>query len=717
MKKYKRACLLAGTAATLMTVWSAAHAQTGEDAPEAETRRLNQVVVTALRREETLKDTPIAVSAYDGEQLGRERVEDFADIALQSPNVQFGANGGNTNIAIRGIGTNLQTAGNDPGVAFNLDGIYVADPALALSTLLDVKRVEVLRGPQGTLFGRNATGGAVNVISNTPTTTASYGFNTSVSAPLGVQADAFASGPLVDSGKLLGRIAVQKIYREGDVENTASTGPDHLNDQDSLSARAQLEWRPTSTLSARLQADYQDADTAGPAYYLAGTPNTGLGLPAQLASTFIGGLDDDEIAVTAGSSKLMQRNLALFVDWDLGPGSLRATLSTRHSENDRFYDGDGTEVEYTSTRVDQSRDTDFFELLYSSDGDGPFSYILGANYINDQQVQIVEVPVLFFPAPVILTGDVDTEAYAVFGRATYEVTDHWSVFGGARYSSDRKSMDESNNFIGTDSKRDEWSKPTYEIGTSLDIGQNSTAYLKYATGYKSGGYASGSLQSAFDPETNSMWELGLKGTYLDGTLNANLALFHMAYEDLQVNQVVGVSSVVTNAAEATINGVELELVQQVTPEFSFIFNGGWLDATFDEFLTEDSARPQLGPLSLAGNDLPNAPAYTLSFGPAYERDLSGGGRLSLSARYDWRSEVYFSEFNLPLVSEDSSGRLNAFANYEFPDGKWQIGLYGRNLTDERTYSSMVVASAVLNSIAMATANPGREVGIRLSFRH
>jgi iron complex outermembrane receptor protein len=191
----------------------------------------------------------------------------------------------------------------------------------------------------------------------------------------------------------------------------------------------------------------------------------------------------------------------------------------------------------------------------------------------------------------------------------------------------------------------------------------------------------------------------------------------MAYEDLQVNQVVGVSSVVTNAAEATINGVELELVQQVTPEFSFIFNGGWLDATFDEFLTEDSARPQLGPLSLAGNDLPNAPAYTLSFGPAYERDLSGGGRLSLSARYDWRSEVYFSEFNLPLVSEDSSGRLNAFANYEFPDGKWQIGLYGRNLTDERTYSSMVVASAVLNSIAMATANPGREVGIRLSFRH
>ncbi|WP_370371892.1 TonB-dependent receptor plug domain-containing protein, partial [Henriciella pelagia] len=241
MKKYKRACLLAGTAATLMTVWSAAHAQTGEDAPEAETRRLNQVVVTALRREETLKDTPIAVSAYDGEQLGRERVEDFADIALQSPNVQFGANGGNTNIAIRGIGTNLQTAGNDPGVAFNLDGIYVADPALALSTLLDVKRVEVLRGPQGTLFGRNATGGAVNVISNTPTTTASYGFNTSVSAPLGVQADAFASGPLVDSGKLLGRIAVQKIYREGDVENTAFTGPDHLNDQDSLSARAQLE--------------------------------------------------------------------------------------------------------------------------------------------------------------------------------------------------------------------------------------------------------------------------------------------------------------------------------------------------------------------------------------------------------------------------------------------------------------------------------------------
>lgn len=714
----RRMALLATAAYSVLGVATPAHAQSTDDAPSTEqVRQLEQVVVTASRREQTVQDTPIAVSAYSGEKLDRERVATFADLVLQSPNVQFGANGGNTNIAVRGIGTNLQTAGNDPGVAFNFDGIYVADPALALSTLLDVNRVEVLRGPQGTLFGRNATGGAVNVISNTPTTESSFGFNASASVPLGEHIDGFVSGPLSEEGSLLGRIAFQQTYGEGNVENVSGLGPDRLNDKSSFAARAQLEWRPTEAFSARLQADYQDSDTAGPAYYLAGTPNVGLGLPAQLLGIFVGQLNDDEISITEGSFELMQQGVALFLDWDVGFGSLRATASNRHTENDRFYDGDGTEVDYTSTLVNQERDTNFVELLFSSNDGGRFSYILGANYIDDTQYQLVEVPVVFFPAPVILTGHVDTEAYAIFGHAEYELTDDWRLFAGARYSSDRKSMMESNNFIGTDTKSDTWSKPTYEIGTSFDLGANSTGYLKYATGYKSGGYASGSLQPAFDPETNEMWELGLKGTYFDGNLSANVALFQMSYKDLQVNQVIGVSSVVTNAAEATIQGLEVELVQQVTPQLSFEFNGGWLDATFDEFVTEDSARPQLGALNLNGNALPNAPEFTISAGPVYRCDLSNGGKLSFSARYDWKSDVYFSEFNLPLISEDATGRLNAFANYELPGGKWQVGVYGRNLTGERSYSSMVVASAVLNSIAMATADPGREVGIRLSFRH
>lgn len=714
----RKAALFAATAYGISGIAAVAYAQTTDTAEPADSvRQLEQVVVTASRREQTLKDTPIAVSAYGGEQLEKERIATFADLALQSPNVQFGANGANTNIAIRGIGTNLQTAGNDPGVSFNLDGIYVSDPALALTTLLDVNRVEILRGPQGTLFGRNATGGAVNIISNTPTTDMTYGINVAAGLPAGEHVDAFASGPLNSGKSLLGRVAIQQTYNEGDVENTALTGPDYLNDKNNHAARVQLEWRPTGSFSARLQGDYQESDTAGPTYYLAGTPNAGLGLPAELSGMFIGSPDDDKIAVNLGSSELMQQGVSLFLDWDVGFGSLRTTLSNRHIENFRFYDGDGTAVDYTSTRVDQTRDTNFVELLFSSEDSGRFSYILGANYMDDSQSQDIAVPVLYFPAPVLLTGDVDTEAYAVFGHADYELTDSWKLFAGVRYSSDRKKMRESNNFIGIDTKSDDWSKPTYEIGTSYGFGAHSTGYLKYATGYKSGGYSSGSLQPAFDPETNEMWELGLKGTYFGGSLSANLALFRMDYKDLQVNQVIGVSSSVTNAAAAAINGVEIELVQYLTPELHIDFNGGWLDAKFDEFFTEDSARPGLGSLNLESNTLPNAPEFTLGIGPVYSQTLAKGGELTLTARYDWKSRAYFSEFNLPLVSEDATGRLSAFVNYDMPGGRWQVGAYGRNLTDERTYSSMVVASAVLNSIAMATADPGREFGVRLSYRY
>lgn len=682
-------------------------------ASETETR---EIIVTASRRETTIRETPTAISAYSGEQLARSNIVSFTDLVVESPNIQLGSNDSNTNIAIRGIGSNLQTAGNDPGVAFHVDGIYLPDPFLARLAFLDVARVEVLRGPQGTLFGRNATGGVINIISNTPTVIPEVGFRITAGFPLGEQLQVFASTPLNADATVLTRFSMQQTYQNGRLRNLSPVGPRRFDGRNDYAVRGQLEFRPSETFRIRIQGDYQLSDTPGPAPYLAGSVS-GV-LPPLLATTrFSTPKDDDVVYLTKGKTEVESYGLGVFATLDIGGGALNGTFSRRNSNVSTVRDGDGTLFEFNSTLIDAPRKTTFAELLYASDDDKPFSVVLGANYYDDNQKQDLRVPVFFLPFPVAFTGDVDSRSYAFFGQAQYDLTAAWKIFGGARYSNDRKRIFETNVFIGQLRQSDTFSKVTYEAGTSFDITPSATAYLKYATGYKGGGYSSGSLAPAFRPETNGMVEFGLKGSFFDRKLSANLAIFRISYDDLQVNQVLDVQASVTNAAKATIYGGELELNARLTPELSLLFAGGYLNARFDEFITADSARPTLGTLNLKGNRLAQSPEFTLGGGPVFDSQLSNGARFNLSARYDWKSRVFFSEFNLRANSQASTGRLSASANYTTPNGKWKVGLYGRNLTDERIYNSQLVYASVLNSIIVGNLEPRREFGIQLSYRN
>lgn len=714
--------LLAATASVgglLTVIANAAVAQTAPSAGSADDSsnlQMETVVVTASRREDSVLKTPIAVSAYGGDQLESEHVQSLEGLATQSPNIQLAGYGADTNITIRGIGTNLLTAGSDPGVALYTDGVYVPEAAMAFATMYDVKRVEVLRGPQGTLFGRDATGGAVDIISNEPTTNRDFGFDASTGFPWGEHAALFASGPLTSDGSLLGRISVQQTYRQGDIKNIVPGGPDRLDDQDNYGSRIQLEWRPTDDFSIRLQADYQKSSTAGPSYYLVGTPNP-AGLPAELIGAYISDPNSNNIAANQGADRMLNDGVALFVNWDVGGGSLKVTASRRRTNVFTSNDDDGTPVDFVSQIFDQTRNTTYLEALYSSDATENFSYIVGANYLDDRELQAISVPVSFFPAPVNTNSYLKTQSFAFFAHAQYRLADDWKIFAGVRYSNDYKWIDESNNFVGALTHSQSWSKPTFEAGTSYDFNESTTGYAKYVTGYKSGGFSAGSLAPSFAPETDGMWELGLKGSYFDGGLQANLALFRMAYNDLQVNQVVGVIARVTNAAQATINGAELEFDLRLMPDLHVQFDGGWLDARFDEFLTEDSARPSLGLLDLSGNTLPQAPKFTVGVKPVYTYHFDDESLLTLSGRYDWKSRTYFSEFNLPIASQAESGRVSAFANYDFSDGHWAVGVYGRNLTDERSFSTVYVGSAILNSITVGSLEPRREFGFEVHYQY
>ncbi|MDR3512774.1 MAG: TonB-dependent receptor [Caulobacteraceae bacterium] len=687
------------------------------ETPSVSGNEIETVVVTAQRRSTTIKDTPAAVSSYDSRTLQSLHINDISDLSAITPGVQFGDVLTNAKITIRGIGNGNSSAGADPGVAVHYDGVYLSQTGLATTTFLDMDRVEVLRGPQGTLFGRNATGGSINLIPKQPTEDLEAEIGASGGLdPAEYRVDGFVSGKLDPSGDLMGRLSVERTYNAGFTRNTDPAGPSRLDDADNYAVRAQLKWRASDDFTLRLMLDDQQSNTHGPAYFVLGTPDPNASLPAPIQGANFGSVDKRSLAVTHGTSNLDFKGATVIADWRVGGGDLKATVAVDRTKQYLDMDGDSSSVDFTSTIYDQRATQTFAEVIYASDAGKRFNYVLGANYFDEDLSQVVTVPVSDLPLPVVLTGNLTTHSYAVFGHATYNVTSAFSLFAGLRYSNDHKHLDESNNYVGSLTQAHGWGRVTYEVGGSYKLSHDQTAYLKYATGYKSGGYQSGNLQPAFNPETNGSLEAGLKGSYFDGALQANLAAFHMNYDNLQVNQVNGVSAQVTNAARATVDGLEAEFEARLSQDLRVGLSTSVLDARFDKFLTADSARPSLGVLNLAGHTLPNAPKLTVSASFLYRLPVDLPGDLTLAGAYDWKSRVYFTEFNLPVASQRPAGVLKFDLNYMDKGGHWSAGLYAHNVTDQKILGNVLVVSALLGSLALGELEPGREIGLSARYR-
>lgn len=708
-----------------LSIGSIAHAQsaappgTQTSAPvSADTsgEGLEEIIVTASRRSESIRETPVAVSSYAGDKLEAAHVLSLTDLIPSSPNIQLGSITTNEDITIRGIGNDLTQAGSDPGVAFHQDGVYLAETGLATSAFLDVNRLEVARGPQGTLFGRNATGGAVNLITNAPITELSYGIDSNLGFdPTEDHVAGFVSGPLTSDGTLLGRLAAQQTYNEGFTKNLSPNGPSRLDGTNNYSARAQLMWAPSTDFNARLSLEYQGEHDAGPGYYLMGSANPATILPPafQLGAD---NLNQRQTYEGVGVNRLRSLGAALFTDWSIGGGDFKGTFAYNKSQG--YSDSaDGEPLNFFPNATAQNTTQNFSELIYASDSQNPFSFVVGANAFHEKEDQNLAATLVPLQLVVNVGGTVITDSYAGFAHGQYAFDFGWKVFAGLRVTDDEKHIDEFNNFIGTLTQHHSWTQPTYEVGTSYDFTQSVTGYIKYATGYKSGGYSAGALAPPFNPEKDRLVEAGLKGSYFDRALEANLAVFHTGYDDLQVNQVIGVISQVTNAAKATSNGVELETVERITPSLRFEFSVGYLDAYFNEFDTEDAARPELGVLDLAGNRLPFAPRFTVNGAAYYDIPIGAPGKLTAGAQYDWKSTTYFSEFNLPITSQASVGKLNLTLNYQEPNQRWSVGVYARNVTNATVKNEVLTISALADSLALARLDPGREVGLSFHYKY
>jgi iron complex outermembrane recepter protein len=674
------------------------------------------VVVTATRETTEIRKAPVAVTSVSGDTLASRGLTNLNELSQQLPNVQIGDSYVETRIAIRGVGGQSIQLGASPGVAYYVDGVYLERTGLAAATFFDVDRVEVLRGPQGALYGRNATGGAVNVIPNKPTPE----FSGLVGASVGVDPWAYGlqgvlNGPINKSGTLSFRLSGQRSYDEGFTRNLNDSGPRRFDDADNYSVRSQVRYDSGPAFDANLALDYQASDTNGVGIYLLGTPS-GAATVAELSGGTRPVLSDRAIYSNRGNNDKTFYGATLSVSSEGDWGGLDLKAGAHHTEIDLVSEADGTQVDYSYSFFEQEADQQFGELVYHSPNIGSFRLLAGATVLNETARQGIVVTTPPANRVTQIDASIPTFSYAVFGRVNYDITDNWRAFGGLRYSHDKKDVTEANNFLGSNEQEADWGDLTYEFGTSVDLSPRISAFIKYATGFKAGGFSGGSAAPAFDPEENSSVEVGIKGNLPDNRGRFSLVGFHTPYRDLQVTQIRGFSTFIDNAAEATINGVEFESVVDISRNLRFDLTASYLDAKFDSFTSIDSARPELGEIDLSGNHLPKAPEFSGSAGLDYTFEIPGGAKIVPAARVNWQDRVYYTEFNLPVASQEAVTRIDLNLNYESADGKLAATLFVNNVTDEQVVNNVIIASATLGSAVVANLDPGRRMGIQLTRR-
>jgi iron complex outermembrane recepter protein len=694
---------------------------------------LDEVVVTAERRESKLQETPLAVTAISGTDLQKRGIANVQDLTLSVPGLSFGESLGEAHIAIRGIGGDNVGPGVDSRVAFYQDGVYIGRPTAQLGGMFDVERVEVLKGPQGTLYGRNATGGAINVLSRTPTDQATGYLRLSYGNYNALDLEGALSGPLTDT--LSARVAVQDRRHDGYGTNLVNGAP--VDDKSERSVRVSLRWKPTERLELLTSADYHrqhDNDFGqhflGQANPAVGIRGLALGGSAALNSRDI---QSDQTPFTRSEIWGVTETATYHFDW----AQLKSITAYRNSNSHFLTDIDGTSVPlgYAETKEPAHQFTETLQLT----GDiAQFHWLTGIDYFGetDDPQEIIPLNSAVTGGPLSLrqgfyqTGHLRTTAAAPYVRATYDLTSRLSLTVGGRYNYEKKRI---NDLFELDFSRaysplnpaipvppfprsaaKSFSQFTPSAALSYKFSDRIFGYATYTEGFKSGGFNFGVAQPPFLPEKIKDYEAGLKTTLFDGHLRANIAGFYYDYSQLQVQIVRGTNSPIENAAAANIYGTELEITAQPVPNLKL---DGSLSLLHSEYRDYHSANPDnaaAGVRDLSGHQLTQAPKYSSYLAAEYRWPIHEAS-LNLRGEYNYTARVYFTPFNERAVSQSGYGTANAFATYLASSGAWSVGLFARNLTDKQTVAQAYVSSQLFGFPVLGTFIPPRTYGVTLDL--
>lgn len=727
--------------ATLLLTPATAIAQTTSPAPQdtaetADVTGLSDIIVTAQKRSENLQNVPVAVTAISGDDLDARGITDVQALARLVPNVTFSDKNGEARINLRGLGfDNLWASSAEPRVAYHVDGAYVAQSGNIFGTFFDIERVEVNRGPQGTLFGRNAVAGTVNVITRDPADTLSGYLNAEIGNYSTANVGGAISVPLDDG--LSARVAFQSRKHEGYDYNV--TNAVDINDLDSQSVRGKLKFNRGGPFSAVFSADYfRQRDRSGGILLGVYNPESTPALPPET----MGGLVRDgnprhDFSDTLPINNRSSYGFSLDAKLELGNDFTLASLTS--FRNSKFYyqtDIDLSSLAWIFAQNRVSADQYSQELRLSKDFDRG-NFVLGVYLFGEDYTAVVRDPVdaVIFGAPpgggllegISFGGDVRTRAIAGFGQFTYELTDTTKLIAGARYSWERKRKsgeyivfnftdpyDPDNDFVNT--APGTGGKVTYRnfsprVTLEQQLGANQLVYVTFAKGFKTGGFNLGQPQPSYAPENLTDYEAGFKLDLFDRKLRLNGAGFYYDYKDLQVTRTNNSTSVIMNAARAKIYGAELEMTAVLAPGLEIDAAGALMKSKFTSFDTEDPSRPQLGVLDLSGNRLPNAPKYTLTYGAQYSFETGIG---EITFRGDGRkiSSVFFDQFNVRSNSEKAKTTLNASIAWRDANERFSASLFVKNLTDTLSKNGSFVYAGFAGYPLAGNYDPPRTYGAR-----
>jgi iron complex outermembrane receptor protein len=729
----KRKHLSLAIGCVLLSSAPMAWAQDGTTAaktPATSATTLDAVKVTARKREETLQDVPVAVTAFTAETLDKMAIKDIGDLDAQVPNLTIYAARGSTSTVtayIRGVGQADPLWGVDPGVGIYLDDVYIARPQGALLDVFDVERIEVLRGPQGTLYGKNTIGGAIKYISRgLPEETTGFASVTVGNYnQLDVKAALGGSIGGQDSG-LRGRVSVASMNRDGFGENT-HTGQE-VSDKEINALRMQLGAFSQDDFDVQFAFDYMD-DQSGVrgAKMLAPNPLAPAYPPTSDRYDIRSGMKNINDTEMKGASATV--NWRPNDDW-----AFKYVAAKRESDTETNIDFDTTPLTLVDVRAFYSDSQVSQELQVNYDGGGRARGVMGLYWFNgDAGGQVLNHfwnPALANSLTNPLFGDtqgvVNTKSIALYADWTFDLTDRLKLDVGARYTDEDKHAVALNRFYtgldyatswGTAANFDKtinFKNTSPKISLDYQVTPDIMVYGLASRGFKSGGYNIRANTTSvprsgepFDDEQVDSFEVGSKMSFLDQRLFLNLSAFHNKYEDIQLSIFTAFDSNgdgtddnffgdFTNAGKGTVNGVEIEY--QFLPTQNWLISGNlaWLDAKYDEFLTYTTTRPPVLVDVADSQHFTNAPEFSGAINVEYRTDLANGGNLSARVGYSYQSEVWPTTDLSPLIKQDGYGLVNAGVIWKVNDA-WSLSLQGSNLADEeyRTTGYNIGAYGVL----------------------
>lgn len=741
------AALLAG--ASMLPLSAAAFAQESEES--AAPTRGDVITVTARRREESLVEVPMAVTAFSGEQLEQLGAQDITFVGQVTPNVTLETSRAtNTTLTafIRGVGQQDPVAGFEQGVGIYLDDVYLNRPQAAVLDIYDVERIEVLRGPQGTLYGRNTIGGAIKYVTRDLSDEPELRARVNLGSYNQVDYILTGSTPLAEGARIGGSIA--RLTRDGFGDNLL-TGSDNYN-KDIWAGRLSAEFDLAPNLRVSVSGDHL-VDNSNPRHGFRLLPSAFSAFPpvtdrydSYANAANFSPLDDDNRVEASG--------VQADVEWDINDVfSFRSITAFREDLSEGVIDFDSTEQPNFDAWVvyDNSQFSQEFQLQFDTDR---VTGVAGLYYLDANALNAFDV-LIFGGTTSFTLSDVDTETWALFGEATFDITDRLSLTVGARYTEDERTTTVTReSFSGTSSPyfgnttatsvtpvvtvNGEEVVPTFNGNRTDDaftprvvldyaLTDDLNVYASFSQGFKGGlfdprgNFATAEIREGVEPETVDSYEIGLKGTFFDGFISQNTAVFWADYTDVQIPGSVIVQlpgggtsfqGTLTNAGAAEFFGVEIEGTAFFTDNFTATYALGYIDGEYTEFLRNG--------VNIANTAaIQNTPEWTGSLGLNYNAPLSlfgHQGAVNINGQANYRGDTQQFEFAIPLLDQDAFWLYNASISWTSDDGRYSAALHGRNLADEE-YITSGYDFGVIDSSQLAFYGDPRTFTLTLGYRY